>query len=102
MDRRVLLIIASCGLAVASVLLWLQAALALNNVWVVLCLLSVQQAFYAINAPTRSAAIPRMLPGEQLPAAQLTEHDRHAVRGDRRATARRCACCAGSTCRRCT
>jgi Transmembrane secretion effector len=69
MDRRLLLIIASCGLAAASVLLWLQAALALNNVWVVLCLLSVQQAFYAINSPTRSAAIPRMLPGEQLPAA---------------------------------
>jgi MFS family permease len=69
MDRRTLLIIASCGLAVASVLLWLQAALALNNVWVVLCMLSVQQAFYAINSPTRSAAIPRMLPGEQLAAA---------------------------------
>ena len=69
MDRRVLLIIASCGLAVASVLLWLQALLELNNVWVVLCLLSVQQAFFAINSPTRSAAIPRMLPGDQLPAA---------------------------------
>ena len=69
MDRRVLLIIASCGLALASVLLWVQAALALNNVWLVLCLLSVQQAFYAINAPTRSAAIPRMLPDDQLPAA---------------------------------
>jgi hypothetical protein len=69
MDRRLLLIIASCGLAVASVLLWLQAVLELNNVWVVLCLLSVQQAFFAINQPTRSAAIPRMLPGDQLPAA---------------------------------
>ncbi|MDT7764448.1 MAG: hypothetical protein QOC63_3868 [Mycobacterium sp.] len=69
MDRRLLLIIASCGLAAGSVLLWLQAALALNNVWVVLCLLSVQQAFYAINSPTRAAAIPRMLPGHQLPAA---------------------------------
>ncbi|ART72167.1 MFS transporter [Mycobacterium dioxanotrophicus] len=69
MDRRLLLIIASVGLAVASVLLWAQAALALNNVWVVLGLLSVQQAFFAINSPTRSAAIPRMLPGEQLPAA---------------------------------
>jgi len=69
MDRRLLLIIASCGLALASVLLWVQAALALNNVWVVLCLLSVQQAFFAINQPTRSAAIPRMLPGDQLPAA---------------------------------
>ncbi|BBX31832.1 hypothetical protein MMAG44476_18687 [Mycolicibacterium mageritense DSM 44476 = CIP 104973] len=69
MDRRLLLIIASIGLAVASVLLWLQAALHLDNVWVVLCLLSVQQAFFAINSPTRSAAIPRMLPGDQLPAA---------------------------------
>ncbi len=69
MDRRVLLIITACGLAVASVMLWVQAALSLNNVWVVLCLLSVQQAFYAINSPTRSAAIPRMVPPEQLPAA---------------------------------
>ena len=69
MDRRVLLIITSCGLAVASVLLWLQAALGLNNVWVVLCLLAVQQSFYAIDSPTRAAAIPRMLPGAQLPAA---------------------------------
>jgi MFS family permease len=69
MDRRTLLIIASCGLALASVFLWIQAALGLNNVWVVLCLLSVQQAFFAVNSPTRSAAIPRMLPGDQLPAA---------------------------------
>jgi MFS family permease len=69
MDRRILLIIASCGLAVASLLLWAQAALAVDNVWVVLPLLSVQQAFFAINSPTRSAAIPRMLPNDQLPAA---------------------------------
>jgi MFS family permease len=69
MDRRLLLIIASVGLAVSSVLLWLQAALELNDVWVVLCLLSVQQAFFAINSPTRSAAIPRMVPADQLPAA---------------------------------
>jgi MFS family permease len=69
MDRRVLLIIASVGLAVASVLLWIQAAMSINSVWVVLCLLSVQQAFFAINSPTRSAAISRIVPGDQLPAA---------------------------------
>ncbi|MGI9124144.1 MAG: MFS transporter, partial [Mycobacterium sp.] len=68
-DRRWLLIVTSCGLAVASVLLWLQAAWALDNVWVVLVLLAVQQGFYAVNWPTRGAAIPRMLPIEQLPAA---------------------------------
>jgi MFS family permease len=69
MDRRVLLIIASCGLAVSSLLLWGQAALHLNNVWVVLSLLALQQAFYAINSPTRSAAIPRILPSDKVAAA---------------------------------
>ena len=69
MDRRTLLIISSVGLAGSSVLLWLQAALALNNVWAVLVLLSVQQGFYAVNWPARGAAIPRMLPADQLPAA---------------------------------
>ncbi|WP_111511578.1 MFS transporter [Mycobacterium kyogaense] len=69
MDRRVLLIITSCGLTVSSALLWVQAALGIDNVWVVLSLLSVQQAFFAVNSPTRSAAIPRMLPLAQLPAA---------------------------------
>ncbi|MCB9438673.1 MAG: MFS transporter [Mycolicibacterium sp.] len=69
MDRRLLLIIASVGLALASLGLWAQAALGLNNVWAVLGMLSVQQAFYAINAPTRAAAIPRMLPEEQLASA---------------------------------
>ncbi|MBA0048105.1 MFS transporter [Mycobacteroides sp. LB1] len=69
MDRRTLLIITAVGLGVSSVLLWVQAALSVNNVWVVLCLLSVQQAFFAVNSPTRAAAIPRMLPLDQLPAA---------------------------------
>jgi MFS family permease len=69
MDRRTLLIIASCGLVLSSLLLWFQAVASLNDVWVVLCLLAVQQAFFAVNAPTRAAAIPRMLAGGELPAA---------------------------------
>ena len=73
MDRRTLLIITSCGLAVASVLLWAQAVFAgdlgRNQVWLVLVLLAVQQSFFAVNWPTRGAAIPRMLPIDQLPAA---------------------------------
>lgn len=68
-DRRTVLVITSIGLAVSSVLLWAQSALQMNNVWVVLILLSVQQSFYAVNWPTRGAAIPRMLPTGQLPAA---------------------------------
>jgi hypothetical protein len=69
MDRRILLIIATCGMVAASFLLWLQAALSVDDVWVVLSLLAVQQAFYAVSVPTRSAAIPRMLPGHRLLAA---------------------------------
>lgn len=69
MDRRRLLIITSIGLGVTSVLFWIQAALNVNNVWLVLGLFSVQQAFFAVNQPTRAAIIPRLIPGRQLPAA---------------------------------
>ena len=87
MDRRLLLIIASCGLAVSSVLLWLQAALALNNVWVVLCLLSVQQAFFAINSAHSFGGDPAHAARRPTARGQRAEHDGHAVRRDRRAAA---------------
>ncbi|WP_271038482.1 MFS transporter [Rhodococcus rhodochrous] len=69
MDRRKLLIVTSTGLGVTSLLLWAQAAIGLNNVWVLLCLFSVQQAFFAVNQPTRAAVIPRLLPVGQIAAA---------------------------------
>ncbi|MGU3432216.1 MFS transporter [Actinomycetes bacterium M1A6_2h] len=69
MDRRTLLMISSAGIGSTSALLFVQAFLGLNNVWIVLVLLGVQQAFFAINQPTRNAIIPRLLPPEQLPAA---------------------------------
>ncbi|WP_418345390.1 MFS transporter [Rhodococcus pyridinivorans] len=69
MDRRKLLIVTSTGLGVTSLLLWAQAAIGLNNVWVLLCLFSMQQAFFAVNQPTRAAVIPRLLPVGQIAAA---------------------------------
>lgn len=69
MDRRVLLIITTAGTAVTALLFWAQAAAGLDNVWLVLTLFAVQQAFFAVNQPTRSAAISRLLPPEQLAAA---------------------------------
>ncbi|MBF6211709.1 MFS transporter [Nocardia puris] len=69
MDRRVLLIITTAGTALTAVLFWAQAAAGLDNVWLVLTLFAVQQAFFAVNQPTRSAAISRLLPPEQLAAA---------------------------------
>ncbi|MFH5209158.1 MFS transporter [Antrihabitans sp. NCIMB 15449] len=69
MDRRSLLLITRAGLAVTSMLFWIQAALDVNSVWLVLILLALQQAFFAVNQPTNGAIIPRLLPPDQLPAA---------------------------------
>lgn len=69
MDRRRLLEITTLGLVVTSGLFWLQAFLGLNNVWLLLVLFSVQQAFFAVNQPTRTAILPKLIPTEQLPAA---------------------------------
>ncbi|MCD4533183.1 MFS transporter [Nocardioides sp. cx-169] len=68
-DRRVLLIITTVGLIVTSGLFYLQAAMGSTNVWLLLCLFSVQQAFFAVNQPTRNAVLPRLLGPDLLPAA---------------------------------
>ncbi len=68
-DRRTLLIWTSFGLIGTSTLLWLQAWAGNTNVWLLLGLFSVQQAFFAVNQPTRSAVLPRLLPMSLLPAA---------------------------------
>ncbi len=68
-DRRILLIISTIGLIGCSALFWAQAATGVNNVWIILSLFAVQQAFFAVNQPTRTAILPRLLPAGQLPAA---------------------------------
>ncbi|KAA1427973.1 MFS transporter [Nocardioides antri] len=68
-DRRTLLLVTTAGLIGTSALFWAQAALGGGNVWLLLGLFSVQQAFFAINQPTRSAILPKLLPIELLPAA---------------------------------
>ncbi len=68
-DRRTLLVCTTIGLIATSGLFWLQALSGLDNVWLLLSLFSVQQAFFAVNQPTRSAVLPRLLPPRQLPAA---------------------------------
>ncbi|MDT0186885.1 MFS transporter [Microbacterium sp. ARD31] len=68
-DRRTLLMITTAGLILTSAGFWLQAALGAEDVWLLLGLFSVQQAFFAVNQPTRSALLPRLLPAELLPAA---------------------------------
>ena len=68
-DRRTLLLITTTGLIATSAGFWLQAALGGEDVWLLLSLFAVQQAFFAVNQPTRSALLPRILDAELLPAA---------------------------------
>ncbi|RYB94173.1 MFS transporter [Nocardioides oleivorans] len=68
-DRRTLLVVTTIGLIVTSACFWLQAALGAEDVWLLLGLFAVQQAFFAVNQPTRSALLPRLLDKEMLPAA---------------------------------
>ncbi|MEU9054905.1 MFS transporter [Streptomyces sp. NPDC048384] len=69
MDRRTLLLITNSGIAVTSVLFWLQAVTGLASVAVLMVLLALQQAFWGLNAPARSASIARLVPADELPAA---------------------------------
>lgn len=68
-DRRSLLTITTLGLIGTAALFWLFAVTGSTNVWLLLSLFSVQQAFFAVNQPTRAAVLPRLLPAELLPAA---------------------------------
>lgn len=69
MDRRTLLLITNAGTGLTALAFWIQAAVGAGNVWLVLGLFAVQQGFFAVNQPTRSATIPRLLPESQLAAA---------------------------------
>ncbi|CAL9676071.1 Enterobactin exporter EntS [Streptomyces sp. enrichment culture] len=69
MDRRKLLLITNSGIAVTSLLFWLQAFVGLESVGALMLLLAVQQAFWGLNAPARNASIARLVPEDELPAA---------------------------------
>ena len=68
-DRRTILVFSTLGLIVTSACFWLQAAAGADDVWLLLGLFSLQQAFFAVNQPTRSAILPKLLPDNELPAA---------------------------------
>ncbi|MGW5903930.1 MFS transporter [Streptomyces althioticus] len=69
MDRRKLLLLTNTGIAVTSLLFWVQAFVGLESVWTLMLLLALQQAFWGLNAPARSASIARLVPADELPAA---------------------------------
>ena len=68
-DRRMLLVVSGVGIAVTSALLGITAVTHIGGPWTVLAIFAVQTACLAVNQPTRSAVLPRILPLDQLPAA---------------------------------
>ncbi|NIJ10347.1 MFS family permease [Saccharomonospora amisosensis] len=68
-DRRKLLLVSNGGIAGTAALLWAQAFAELGSVWLVLGLLGLNQAFFAINMPTRNAVVARLVPQHMLPSA---------------------------------
>ncbi|HZP49554.1 MFS transporter [Actinocrinis sp.] len=68
-DRRKLLLTTNAGIAVTSIAFWAQAAAGLHSVWPLIVLLAAQQGLFGVNSAARGSAIPRLVPEEELPAA---------------------------------
>jgi MFS family permease len=68
-DRRKLLLVSSTVVWLCTVALFLQAFLGLGSVPLLLGLVAVQAAGFAVASPTRGAILPRLLPAELVPAA---------------------------------
>jgi MFS family permease len=68
-DRRKLLLVTNSGVALTSFGLWLQGVVGVHSVALLIGLLMVQQAMFGLNSPARGAAIPRLVPASELPAA---------------------------------
>ncbi|MBB2909380.1 MFS family permease [Streptosporangium becharense] len=68
-DRRKLLMIGAVIAWAATLALLVQAALGATNVGLLLATVAVHATGFAITGPTRGAIIPRLVPGDLVPAA---------------------------------
>ncbi|MGP6173996.1 MFS transporter [Corynebacterium sp. A21] len=67
-DKRKVLITTTLGMILSTAGFLLLSALGNENVWLLLSMFSLQQAFFAVNQPTRTAVFRSILPLELLPA----------------------------------
>lgn len=68
-DRRKVVLVTSTGLLAVAIGFATQAWLEVGSVWLLYGLVAVQNGFFAVNGPGRTAIIPRLLPPNLLPAA---------------------------------
>jgi MFS family permease len=69
MDRRTLLIVTELGMAATSALLLLGVLAGHPPLWYLYAVTGLQAGISGVNSPARSAAVPNIVPREQLPAA---------------------------------
>ncbi len=69
MDRRKLAILTALGLWALSMALFVVTVLGVHHVAALYVIVGLQAGLFAVNAPTRSAIIPRILPPELIPSA---------------------------------
>lgn len=68
LDKRLVLIGSTLGMILTAVMFWALTLSGNTNVWWLLWTFSLQQAFFAVNQPTRTAVNRMILPLDQLPA----------------------------------
>lgn len=67
-DKRKVLVVSTLGMILTAVAFWGLSVAGNTNVWWLLSVFALQQAFFAVNQPTRTAVFRSILPLEQLPA----------------------------------
>ncbi|MFC6147075.1 MFS transporter [Corynebacterium nasicanis] len=67
-DKRTVLVASTVGMILTALGFWGLSVSGNTNVWWLLAVFSLQQAFFAVNQPTRTAVFRSILPLEQLPA----------------------------------
>ncbi|WP_018296701.1 MFS transporter [Corynebacterium lubricantis] len=67
-DKRLVLIVSTLGMILSSSAFFIVSMLGNANVWVLLSIFALQQAFFAVNQPTRTATFRSILPIDQLAA----------------------------------
>jgi MFS family permease len=68
-DRRKLGLVTACGATLLSAALAAVAVADVRSVGLLYAIVALQAVCFAMNSPARSSMIPRLLPAEQLPAA---------------------------------
>jgi MFS family permease len=68
-DRRRLGLVSASGALLLSAALAAVSIAGSRDVWILYAIVGLQAVCFAMNSPARAAMIPRLLPAEQLPAA---------------------------------